>query len=470
MNEPTRTPAGATVAPPPIPGYRFVRNLGEGGYAIVYLYQDEQLGREVAVKVLQLLDDDARRQFNNEMRIVSAFDDNPYIVPIFNPGRTADGRLYFIMPFCPRGSLSAKVRDSGAMPVTAVIDTGLCIGRALAAVHAKQLLHRDVKPSNILVDGNGRPRLSDFGIAGPRTPVTAEERENLAVSVAWSPPELLDGGYGSVASDLYSLGATLWHLVIGHSPYEIPGGDNTIPALERRIRAARLPSLRRDGVPPALEALLRSMLATEPHRRPADAEAVLAGLAAIASDDPGGLSNFPEKKPDGWGEEPEDVEPGQNANMTPWARIPARGARGRRVLVPVGAVAALAVALLGAGALLHHSPAAAAHGSPTTSTGFSAAPVGQDAGVLDDEPPGTPTVTATRVDPGALQFAWTYSASQATDTFEWRATDGPQSGTASTPTIEVTDPAGTELCIQVRVVRANGDDASFSWSPAGCGS
>jgi eukaryotic-like serine/threonine-protein kinase len=488
MSETTpKSTAGPAGPPPRIDGYRYLDKLGEGGYADVYLYENEQLARNVAVKVLRLTDEAALRQFDNEMRVVSRFDDHPHIVPIYNPGRTFDGRPYFTMRYCSNGTLAAKVR-SGPLPVAEVVDTGICIGRALATVHAARLLHRDVKPSNILVDGNNRPQLSDFGIAGAQHPSSGAERGDHAVSPAWSPPELLAGEYGSVRSDVYSLGATLWHLLVGHSPYYSPGGQNSAEPdgpLERRIRAGRLPALRRAGVPAELESLLRSMLAKEPDRRPAGAELVVARLEALGRPDPtpappdrtrrfadastAGLPAFPESPMPGWiSEDPpqehtrDRAEPAQTGDRSP---------AGRRILIGVGVVAVLAAALFGAEALAHNGSSAAAHSPTATRTGLGAVPVDQDPGVLgENEPPGTPTVTATRTGPRTLQFSWTYPASQPTDTFDWRATDGPQSGTAATPSVDVPDPAGTELCLEVRVVRMTGSDASVAWSPAGCGS
>lgn len=490
MSETTPKSAPGPAGPQPrIDGYRYLEKLGEGGYADVYLYEHEQLDRKVAVKILRLVDEAALRQFDNEMRVVSRFDDHPYIVPIFNPGHTFDGQPYFIMPYCSKGSLAAKAR-SGPLPVAEVIDTGICIGGALAAVHAARLLHRDVKPSNILVDGNGRPRLSDFGIAGAQHPSSGADRGDHAVSPAWSPPELLDGEYGSVRSDIYSLGATLWHLLVGHSPFYVPGGQNSAEPdgpLERRIRSGRLPALRRSGVPAELESLLRSMLAKEPDRRPAGAELVVARLEALGRSKPtpppeppdktrrfadvsaASLPAFPESATPGWTSE--DPSEDHTKDRAEPAGAGDRSPVGRRILIGVAVAAVLAAALFGAEAFAHNGSSAAAHSPVATQSGLGAVPVDQDPGVLgEDEPPGTPTVTATRTGPRTLQFSWTYSASQPTDTFDWRATDGPQSGTATTPSVDVPDPSGTELCLEVRVVRVTGSDASVAWSPAGCGS
>ncbi|HEU5332749.1 MAG TPA: serine/threonine-protein kinase [Actinocrinis sp.] len=471
-------------AAPRVPGYRYVRELGRGGYAVVHLYEDEQLGRSVAVKVLSALDATARRQFENEMLILSGFD-SLYIVAVIHPGETDDGRPYFLMPFCSGGSLAAAVGpQSPPMPVARVVEIGVSVAAALAAVHGKGIVHRDVKPSNILLDDEGRPRLSDFGTAGALADADPlAPRDDFAVSVAWSPPEMLGGAHGSTASDVYSLGATLWHLLAGRSPFEIPGGDNTPEALERRIRAGKLQPLRRPDVPARLEALLRATLSQDPARRPRSAREIGTSLAwALGKADaaPGAADSSaqktefrpkreqaPSRFPDvgtGWGD-PDDV--------TVLSREDGSGRLGRRrrVLLSTGVAAAACVTAIGIGVLLQSGASTA----PSAGAPGAAALVGtqgpQDPGVLGEhEPPGAPTVTARRSDATTLVFAWTYSAALSSDTFVWRTADGDRTGTARSTSVALSDPAGRQLCVQVRVVRADGSDASVDWSAPGCGS
>ena len=476
---------GAETAAPRVPGYRYVRGLGRGGYAVVHLYEDEQLGRSVAVKVLSALDATARRQFETEMRILSAFD-SPYIVPMIHPGATDDGRPYFLMPFCSGGSLATAVGPQAQlMPVDRVIEIGTSIAAALAVVHGKGIVHRDVKPSNILLDDEGRPRLSDFGTAGALADADPlAPRDDFAVSVAWSPQEMLAGAHGAIASDVYSLGATLWHLLAGRSPFEIPGGDNTPEALERRIRAGKLQPLRRPDVPPKLEALLRATLSQDPARRPRSARDVGTSLASAlgrpdASPDTAAAgssaqktefrpkreqapSRFPEVGAD-WGD-PSDstVEPSGEADP----------GRRRRVLVSSAIAAVVCVAAaVGIGVMVQSGPGAAPSSGASGGAALAASQGQQDPGVLGEhEPPGAPTVTAHRSDANTLVFAWTYSAALSSDTFAWRTADGKRAGTAKSAAVTLSDPSGQQLCVQVRVVRADGSDASVDWSAPGCGS
>jgi eukaryotic-like serine/threonine-protein kinase len=475
-----------SAAAPRVPGYRHVRTLGRGGYAVVYLFEDEQLGRQVAVKVLTDLDAAVRRQFEDEVRIVAGFDNNPYIVPMIHPGLAPDGRPYFIMPFCPNGSLATAVQ-AGPLPLDRVVEIGLCIAGALGAVHAKGLVHRDVKPSNILVDEAGRPRLSDFGIAAPLAGTVAPgQAEDFAISVAWSPVEMIKGAHGSQASDLYSLGATLWHLAAGRSPYEVPGGDNTSEALQRRIVAGRLQPLRRDDVPPALRSLLVSLLSTDPGRRPtlADVVTVLNGLgadprrakAAAAGGTSAQETDYKPKRPQAPANFPE-VDEGWNAAeritgpAAPAGDSRASSAAVRRALISVGVIVVLAAAAVGVRAVLRGSAAAPASSAAADPSGIGATQDPQNPLVPgEQEPPGTPAVTAERTGADTLAFSWTYSAALPGDTFLWRATAGARSGVAKTASVRLADPAGTRMCIEVKVVRADGSDASVDWSPPGCGS
>ena len=500
--------SAAQSAPPRIPGYRYAGELGVGGYAVVYLYEDEQLGRKVAVKALRHSDATALRQFGEEMRIVSAFDNQPHIVPILAPGVTGDGRPYFIMPYCSNGSLYTRVQKHGPLAVEQVVDVGLSIGRALAAVHEKGFVHRDVKPSNILLDDTDRPRLSDFGIAARLRPGPHDAPEDFAISVAWSPAEMIAGQHGNVASDVYSLGATLWHLLTGRSPYAMPGG-NTDEQLERRIRGGKLPKLDRADVPAALVSLLSEALSKDPKKRPASAGEVVDRLAALhvtpaagsgagARAEPGGATVFKPKpqpnphtqplttlpgdvaddQPGGWFDEPAS-EDARTGLAKPAGEVKAQVAGQprpggvRRVVVWAGGLAAVAAAVGGATLLMHGSGSGnggSAGVSTASTSGLGAAPVGQNAGVVGEaEPPGTPAVVAVRSGRN-LHFTWTYSASQATDTYAWRTTDGSLQGTAKSPSLDLPDPAGHTLCLQVRVVRADGSDATAVWSPQGCGS
>jgi hypothetical protein len=154
--------------------------------------------------------------------------------------------------------------------VAEVLRTGIQISSAVETAHRAGILHRDIKPANILVSQYGEPGLADFGIAGKAADVDLDE--DLGISIPWSPPEVLSGASnGTVASDVYSLAATLWHLLVGRSPYELPGGDNTPRALMGRVLRSATPATGRADVPASLERLLKQAMSKQPEQRPASA-------------------------------------------------------------------------------------------------------------------------------------------------------------------------------------------------------
>src|SRR5262249_12632195 len=204
---------------------------------------------------------------------------HPNIVQIFEVASTAGGRPYLTMEYYPGDNLGERVAKGGRLPVDQVLRIGIQICGAVQTAHQAGLLHRDIKPANILISVADEPGLSDFGIAGRGT----DDESDLGVSIPWSPPEVLSGeSNGTAQSDVYSLAATLWHLLVGRSPFAVPGGDNRPPALLRRILAGPpAPPTGRADVPAALERLLQQAMAPDPRRRPASARDLARPLPAV---------------------------------------------------------------------------------------------------------------------------------------------------------------------------------------------
>jgi serine/threonine protein kinase len=272
----SRTPA-QDVAPPDLPGYRFIKHIGAGGNAQVYLYEQDLPHRKVAVKVLNesALSEAARRRFTAEANVTADLA-HRHIVQVFDANVTADGRPYIAMPYYPQPNLSIRARRSH-FSVGDVLRIGIQIGSAVETSHRRDVLHRDIKPQNILTDSYGEPALTDFGIA---TTKGGDGPEGL--SVPWSPPEILFGtSPGDQRADVYSLGATLWHLLVGRSPFEQPGGDNGTFALMGRIKSEAPPRTQRADVPDSLERLLRQAMAKDPAARPQSAMELIRGLQSI---------------------------------------------------------------------------------------------------------------------------------------------------------------------------------------------
>ncbi len=272
----SRTSA-SDVTPPDLRGYHFIRHIGSGGNAQVYLYEQDLPRRKVAVKVLNesALSDAARRRFTAEANVTAGLA-HRHIVQVFDAEVTDDGRPYIVMPYYPQPNLSVRARRSH-FSVADVLRTGIQIGSAVETSHRHDVLHRDIKPQNVLTDSYGEPALTDFGIA---TTMGGDGPEGL--SVPWSPPEILYGtAPGDQRSDVYSLGATLWHLLVGRSPFEQPGGDNSTFALMGRIKSEPPPPTQRADVPDSLERLLRQAMAKDAAARPQSAMELIRGLQSI---------------------------------------------------------------------------------------------------------------------------------------------------------------------------------------------
>jgi serine/threonine protein kinase len=264
-------------APPELPGYRYLQHIGTGGNAKVYLYEQDLPSRKVAVKVLNdsALSEAARRRFTAEANVTAVLA-HRHIVQVFDAKVTDDGQPYIVMPFYPQPNLAVRARRAH-FSVAEVLRIGIQIGSAVETSHRNGVLHRDIKPQNILTDAYGEPALTDFGIA---TTTAGDGPEGL--SVPWSPPEILWGtGPGDQRSDVYSLGATLWHLLVGRPPFEQPGDGSSTSRLIDRINSEPPPRTQRADVPDSLERLLRRTLAKDPAARPESAMELIRGLQSI---------------------------------------------------------------------------------------------------------------------------------------------------------------------------------------------
>ena len=272
---------------PEIPGFTYLQHLGTGGFADVFLYQQEWPQQQVAVKVVRAgvaLSDHEKSLFTSEANAMATLADHPYIVDVITAGVTGGGeggRPYLVMRYCPPPDLGARVRTQ-PMSVPEAISTGIKLASAIETAHRAGIIHRDIKPSNVLVTTYQEPALTDFGIAGRLSEV--DQDQEIRISYPWAPPEMVDGrSNGSVASDVYSLGATIWNLLTGRSPFAIPGGDNSSRSLTTRVLHAAPPSLQRPDAPAALDRLLQLCLAKRPELRPQSALEVARELQRIES-------------------------------------------------------------------------------------------------------------------------------------------------------------------------------------------
>ncbi|GEA81153.1 serine/threonine-protein kinase [Cellulomonas uda] len=270
-------------APPTLPGYAHVRTLGLGGFADVFLYRQDLPRREVAVKVLLAgsLDDEVRARFQTEANLMAQLSHHPSIVTVYQAAIASDGRPYLVMEYCSRPGLAERYR-SERIAVPEVLRIGVRLASAVETAHRAGILHRDIKPANVLTTDFGWPALTDFGIAATTGQGAGA---TVGMSIPWSPPELLaEHPHGDERSDVYSLAATLYSLLAGRTPFEIPGGQNGAQQLVARIERAPLPPTGRDDVPADLQAVLERAMAKVPELRHPSAAALGRALQQIEAD------------------------------------------------------------------------------------------------------------------------------------------------------------------------------------------
>lgn len=260
-----------------IPGMEFIRPLGDGGQAEVFLFNQAMPRRQVAVKVLResLASTAMRSRFLDEANVMAQLE-HPHIVAIYSAGVTDQNRPFLVMQYLPLGNLADRVRRE-RLSVAEMLSISIAIGSALETAHQAGILHRDVKPHNILLNAYGSPALGDFGIAAR----ARESSSKASYSPRWAPPEaLLPDQPLTVASDIYSLGATMWHLLAGVSPFET-AAEAGLQSLDEAILYQVPRSTGRPDVPGSLELLVAQMMQKNPAQRPATALHVVRRLQAI---------------------------------------------------------------------------------------------------------------------------------------------------------------------------------------------
>nr|EJI98428.1 protein kinase/ transcriptional regulator [Rhodococcus sp. JVH1] len=196
--------AGTVVAELAADGFVDAREIGRGGFGVVY-----------------------RCPFLREQRAAGRLTGHPNVVNIPQVGRTKHDRPYIVMPFYVHDSLDARIRRSGPLTLEETLRVGIKIGGALHAAHQLGILHRDVKPANILLTDYGEPALTDFGIAH----VSGGFETTTGVvtgSPVFTAPEVIAGGAPSPAADVYGVGATLFAAVTGHAAFERPSGEELV--------------------------------------------------------------------------------------------------------------------------------------------------------------------------------------------------------------------------------------------------
>lgn len=265
--------------PPELPGFTYLEPLGTGGFADVFLYEQQMPKRRVAVKVLlaDRISSGAAQEFADEANVMAMLSTHPAIVTIYQAGVAGDGRPYLVMEFCPRPNLQVRARKE-PFSVAEALRVGIQVAGAVETAHRAGVLHRDIKPANILVTEYNRPALTDFGIAS----TTGAVSEATGMSIPWSPPEFFaDPPQSGARSDVFALGATLYTLLAGRSPFERPGERNTGADLIERIERAPLPPLTRGDSPASLQQVLERAMSKQPDARYPSAVAFARALQKV---------------------------------------------------------------------------------------------------------------------------------------------------------------------------------------------
>jgi len=256
--------------------YRVISRLGSGGMADVYLAQDQLLGRDVAVKVLHhhfAEDQEFVERFRREASSAAALS-HPNIVGIFDRGEW-NGTYYIAMEYVAGRSLKAIVREDGPLPPATAIDIVVQILRAARSAHRRGVIHRDLKPHNVILDEEGRARVTDFGIA--RAGASDMTLTGSIMGTAqYLSPEQAQGYSVSAASDLYSVGVILYELLTGVVPFE---GETAVAIAFKQVSAEpRPPSELNPALPASLDIVVLRALAKDPAERYADADELIDAL------------------------------------------------------------------------------------------------------------------------------------------------------------------------------------------------
>lgn len=262
-------------------GYHDAEPVGRGGFGVVYRCSEPALDRVVAVKVLSSDPDDLDLEhFNLEQRAMGRVSGHPNIVPVLHSGVTFAGRPYIVMQYHSRDTLGAWIRGHGPLGVREALETGVRLAGALETAHRAGILHRDVKPSNVLLTAYGEPQLCDFGIARVANSRETSSR-HVVGSLAYIAPELFEGANVSVAADIYGLASTVFAALNSNPPFTVRSGEHPI-AFVRRVMAGPIPDLRAKSVAGQVCSVLELALNVDPVRRPISAAAFGEALRAAA--------------------------------------------------------------------------------------------------------------------------------------------------------------------------------------------
>jgi eukaryotic-like serine/threonine-protein kinase len=261
--------------------YRAIELLGSGGMAEVYLAHDAVLDRDVALKVLSRRyadDDEVIERFRSEARSAAALS-HPNIVSIYDRGETEDGTYYIVMEYVAGGILSERILRVGPFPTPTAAAVAIQVAEALEEAHRRGIVHRDVKPQNILVTESGDVKVADFGIARAASSATLTRTGIVLGSVHYMSPEQALGLHVGPRSDLYSLGAVLYEMLTGEPPYD---AENPISIAMKHVDGFLRPPQEVDpSISEGMNAITVRLLAKDPEERYPDAVSLVKDLDRV---------------------------------------------------------------------------------------------------------------------------------------------------------------------------------------------
>jgi serine/threonine-protein kinase len=271
--------------------YEIEEKIGSGGMAIVYKAKDTLLNRPVAVKILRdqfVSDEGFIRRFHREAQSAASLS-HPNIVSIYDVGRENDCD-YIVMEYVNGKTLKEVIRDRGPLSVSEALNITKQIGEALAHAHSNQIIHRDIKPQNILVTSEGRIKVTDFGIARAVSAATLTHTGDIVGSVHYLSPEQAKGSQTTAQSDIYSLGIILYELVTGRVPYD---GDTPITVALKHIQdIPEMPGKLVSGISSELDSVIMKAIAKNTEDRYKDIKDLLGDIEKLEAGQKLGLARI----------------------------------------------------------------------------------------------------------------------------------------------------------------------------------
>jgi eukaryotic-like serine/threonine-protein kinase len=419
--------------------YRLIEPLGRGAMSSVWLAEDQELGRRVAVKMLGPTAD--RQRFEREARAAAALS-HPNIAAVYDYGE-ADGRPYMVLEYLPNGSLEERLK-AGRLPDEDATRISTEIASGLAHAHDRGLVHRDLKPANILFDSEGRAKIADFGIARMGTDGTLTEAGTVLGTASYISPEQASGLPAGPPSDVYSFGVILFRMLTGQLPF-VSGNAMELVRMHRDEEPPPVSAFR-DDAPARLESVATAALAKDPADRPPDGRALLRELRG--DDEPATML----------------IAPAAAAEATQVLRPSGRPPRGRnRKLVPL---LALALVVLGGGVALAFALTDSGSGTQPTTTGTLTLPTVSTTPTTHKETTTTaPTTTAEATTTTAPTTTTTPTTTHRPTTTAPITTIVPPTTTLAPPTTTVAPPPTTTAPVTTDTTPTTTDTTPTTTAP-----